>query len=89
MDLATVISKGTMKAVAEIAAAKGISKNVAANVDQVLAAVKVAILDGFDQAAADAKEALEAVGEAWARQSLNLSCNEFAIKALKATGQIQ
>jgi uncharacterized protein (DUF2336 family) len=85
-DLITILANGSMKAVAEIAARKGITDQLdAAKVSQ---ALRDEIRTGYNKAALDANEALNTVGEAWARKSLNLSCIEFAMRALKSCGHL-
>jgi hypothetical protein len=87
MNLLDVIIKGSMSAVAMIIDSKGIdrSKISANNLD---AELKLQIANGYEQAAADAKEAMNTLGEPMARATLNASCILFATRALQAAGYL-
>jgi predicted deacetylase len=74
-----------MKAVAEIAGSKRITIS---DTDRLADELKLQVANGYDQAAQEAREAYEVLGEPVAKATLNASCVLFAINALKACGYL-
>lgn len=92
--LLDVITAGSMKAVAEIAASKNISLSAGATSGvlpgtKLAEALKLQITNGYEQAVADTQEAMEVLGEPMAKAMLNASCDLFAVNALKACGYLE
>lgn len=82
--LLDVITAGSMKAVAEIAA----DKNLTLDVPALASELKLQITNGYEQTVAETQEAMEVLGAPVAKAMLNASCVLFAINALKATGYL-
>jgi hypothetical protein len=87
MDLAEVISKGTMRAAAKMLGERGV-RPTDGQTAELIAAMREEIVAGYDEAAAESKAALDACGLQMAKQSLNLNCNLFAVRALRRCGLI-
>jgi len=90
-DLPSLICDGAMRAAIEIAARRGILDAFRDDdeiVGRFIPALRAEIKAGYDEAARDAKEALEVLGAPMAKASINASCILFATRAMRAAGLI-
>lgn len=87
-DLLGVISQGAMKAVVLIADRANI-KIEDQDLDKIIPALRTEIQNGYSEAAHDAKEALQAMGEPMAKATLNASINLMATRALRSAGYLE
>src|SRR5262245_30231516 len=87
-DLLGVISQGAMQAVALIAQRANITIGDQ-DLQKILPALRTEIKNGYNEAAHDASEALQTMGEPMARATLNASINLMASRALRAAGYLE
>jgi len=89
-DLPSLLCDGAMKAAIEIAHRRGIVEAFRDDekLGRFIPALRAEILAGYDEAAREAKEALEVLGAAMAKASVNASCILFATRAMRASGLI-
>lgn len=86
MDLVEVLAEGTMKAAAMIIAHKGLGVPVGEQMTKLIAAMREEVITNYEDVLLESKEALDALGESQTRYVINVNCNLFAVRALKAAG---
>jgi hypothetical protein len=85
MDLATLLSEGTMCAAARIAADKNIDLDP--HLDRMIAAMRTEVLAGYESVMKEGELALGAhMPSSFLQHQLNVSCNLFAVRALRQCG---
>ena len=80
MNIGTIVAEGTMKAATEILCARGLStKDI--DVDRLVLALRREAKIAVKAVVADAKDALDTVGAAWAHELINAECVDAARRA--------